>query len=162
VTNLSDETLMAYADGQLKTAEMARIERLLAADPELRARLEVFRATGRDLASLFDGHLNAPLPPRLKRFSLAPGTDWSKVFNISLRRKRQHPPEFKGFRFVAASAAIFAAGIGIGWLMHGSVGGDQATLGEVARIADDRDIGTSCPSACFTRCRAMKKRCFLF
>jgi anti-sigma factor RsiW len=153
---------MAYADGQLKPAEMARIERLLGSDPELRARLEVFRTTGRGLVSLFDGYLNAPLPPRLKRFSLAPGTDWSKVFNISLRRKRRYLPEFGGFRLAAASAAIFAAGIGIGWLMHGSVGGDGAALGEVARLADDRVIGASCPSSCWTRCRALKKRCLLF
>src|SRR5262249_9185250 len=92
VTNLSDETLMAYADGQLTLAEVARIERLLASDPGLRARFGVFRTTGRELASLFDDHLNAPLPSRLKRFTPAPRTDWSKVFNLSLRRKRQNLP----------------------------------------------------------------------
>jgi anti-sigma factor RsiW len=159
VTNLSDEILMAYADGQLKPAEMARIELLLASDPGLRARLEVFRATGRNLASLFDGHCNAPLPSRLKRFTLAPRTDWSKVFNLSLRRKRQYLP---GFRLAAASAAMLAVGIGIGWLMHGSVGGDGAALGELARLADDRVIGANRSGSCWTHCRAVKRRCFLF
>src|SRR5215470_8608416 len=103
VTNLSDESLMAYADGQLQPAEMVRIERLLAADPALRARLKVFHTTGRNLASLFDGHLNAPLPPRFTLFTRTLRTDWSKVFH-GLRRKRQYLPKFGGFRFAAASA----------------------------------------------------------
>ena len=159
MTHLSDETLMAYADGQLKPAEMARLERLLASDPGLRARLEVFRTTGRDLASLFDDHLNAPLPLRLKRFTLAPRTDWSKVFNLDLRQKRQHLPEF---RLVAASAAFLAAGIAIGWLMHGSAGGDGPALGESAGVVDARVTGAGCASSCWARCRAVRKRCILF
>src|SRR3974390_1847819 len=69
VTHLSDETLMAYADGQLAPDEMIRIEQLLASDPKLLARFEVFRTTGHDLAALFDDHFNAPLAPGLKRFT---------------------------------------------------------------------------------------------
>jgi hypothetical protein len=138
--HLSDETLMAYADGQLMPAEMARIERLLASDSELRTRLEVFRTTGRDLTSLFDDHLNAPLPPRLKRFTLAPQADLSKIFDLGSRRQRQLLPGFWGFRLAAASAAILAVGIGIGWVTHGSPRGSGADLGGLIRIADDRMI----------------------
>jgi hypothetical protein len=140
VTHLSDETLMAYADGQLTSSEMARIELLLASDPDLRARLEVFRATGRDLASLFDDHLNAPLPPRLKRFTLAPQADLSKIFDLGSRRQRQLLPGLWGFRLAAASAAILAVGIGIGWLAHGSPRGNSTALGELVKLADDRMI----------------------
>jgi anti-sigma factor RsiW len=152
VTNLSDETLMAYADGELQPIEMARVKRLLASDPELRVRLEMFRATGRGLASLFDGHINAPLPARL---TLTPGRDWSKVFNLRLKRKRQYLPEF---RLAAASAVILAAGIGIGWLMHGSIETDAA-LPEAARVMDTGDIRSS---SCLTCCRPVRKRCILF
>jgi hypothetical protein len=140
VAHLSDETLMAYADGQLAPSEMARIERLLATDPGLRARLEVFRTTGRDLASLFDDHLNAPLPQTLKRFTLASRTDGSNFFDLILRRKGRPLPRFGGLRLAAASAAVLAAGIGIGWLTHGSPSGSGTALGELVRLADDRMI----------------------
>jgi hypothetical protein len=76
----------------------------------------------------------------LKRFTLAPRTDWSKVFDLSLRRKRQYLPEFGGFRLAAASAAILAAGIGIGWLTQGSAGGDGIALSEFVKLVDDRMI----------------------
>jgi hypothetical protein len=135
---LSDETLMAYADGQLTPAEAARVERLLASGPELRARLEVFRTTGHDLSALFDDHLNAPLPPRLKRFTVAAQTDLSKIFDFGPRRRRQLPPGFAGLRLAAASAAILAAGIGIGWLTHGSGGG--IALSELVGLGDGRMI----------------------
>lgn len=137
MTHLSDETLMAYADGQLTPAEMARVELLVASGPELRARLEVFRTTGRNLASLFDGHLNAPLPPGLKRLTVAPQADLSQIFDLNSKRQRRVLPGFGGRRLAAASVAILAAGIGIGWLMRGSPGGSGAALGELVKLADD-------------------------
>jgi hypothetical protein len=140
VTHLSDETLMAYADGQLTPADMDRIEQLLASDPGLRARLGVFRTTGRGLAALFDDHLNAPLPPRLKRFTLAPQTDLSKVFDFSPKRKTRVLPGMAGLRLAVASAAILAAGIGIGWLMQGSSHRRSAELCKLVKLTDDRII----------------------
>ena len=59
---LSDEMLMAYADGQLDAGDRARVKKLVAQDPALAARLEIFQATGHGLASVFDEHMNAPLP----------------------------------------------------------------------------------------------------
>jgi hypothetical protein len=38
--HLPDGTLMAYADRQLESVEMTRVDLLVASDPELRARLE--------------------------------------------------------------------------------------------------------------------------
>jgi hypothetical protein len=140
VTHLSDETLMAYADGQLAPVEMARIERLVASDPELRARLEVFRTTGHDLAALFDDHLNAPLPPRLKRFTLAPQADLSKVFDLGAKRKGRILPGVGDLRLAAASAAFLAAGIGIGWLMGGSPNRGSADLCKLVKLTNDRII----------------------
>ena len=67
---LSDEVLMAYADGQLDASERARLKELIAQDPEASARLEVFQATGQGLASMFDEHMNSPLPEKLRRLAL--------------------------------------------------------------------------------------------
>ncbi len=51
---VSDEDLMAYADGELGDAEASRIGRAIDNDPALAARLKVFRLTGRALAPQFD------------------------------------------------------------------------------------------------------------
>ena len=51
---VSDEDLMAYADGELGDAKARVIGRAIDNDPELAARLKVFRVTGRALAPHFD------------------------------------------------------------------------------------------------------------
>lgn len=51
---VSDEDLMAYADGELGDADATRVGRAIDNDPELAARLKVFRVTGRALAPHFD------------------------------------------------------------------------------------------------------------
>lgn len=47
MTGLSDETLLAYADGVLEPEEAATVERQLAEDPDAQARLEALRESGR-------------------------------------------------------------------------------------------------------------------
>lgn len=62
---IDDETLMAYADGELPAAERARVDRALARDAALRERLAIFAGTSRLLAPL-DDTLAEPLPPSLE------------------------------------------------------------------------------------------------
>ncbi|MDN3713648.1 zf-HC2 domain-containing protein [Paracoccus cavernae] len=50
--SISDETLMAYADGELDQAEAAAVEAALAADPGLQARLRPFSETRRLLGGM--------------------------------------------------------------------------------------------------------------
>jgi anti-sigma factor RsiW len=66
MTKLNDETLMQFADGSLDQLEREQVRGLVANTPSLHARLQVFRATGRRLAVLFDEHVNAPIPWRLR------------------------------------------------------------------------------------------------
>ncbi len=61
---LSDETLMAYADGELDDAERIRVGKILDGNPEARARLRVFQTTGNSLAPAFDPP-ERPLPAAL-------------------------------------------------------------------------------------------------
>jgi anti-sigma factor RsiW len=65
VTELTDEMLMAYADGELDAAARAEVERALEADPRASRRLQIFAATGAPLAKLFDAPMREPVPPRL-------------------------------------------------------------------------------------------------
>lgn len=62
---ISDEMLMAYADGELDRADAARVEAAIATDPALAAAVERHRALRTRLASQFAGVLDEPVPERL-------------------------------------------------------------------------------------------------
>jgi anti-sigma factor RsiW len=65
MSELSDEIIMAYADGELPAAERTRVERAIAADPALGARLAMFRATRETLHRAYAPVMTAPIPDRL-------------------------------------------------------------------------------------------------
>lgn len=67
---ISDETLMAYADGELEPQAAAEVERQLAESQAARQRLQAFNHSAQALRS-YDAVLQEPVPPRL-RDSLAP------------------------------------------------------------------------------------------
>lgn len=58
---VTDELLMAFADGELDAAERSRLERALADNPALRARLRIFEHTGRSLGEAFET-ASRPIP----------------------------------------------------------------------------------------------------
>ena len=62
MTRLTDEMLMAYADGQLDDAEKRRIEALIASDPAYAARVESFRRSGQAARDAFAGVMAEPVP----------------------------------------------------------------------------------------------------
>ena len=65
--NPNDETLMAYADGELSAQRRAELEESLAADDTLRQRVATLRSQRRQLAAAFDAVLDEPMPDRLTR-----------------------------------------------------------------------------------------------
>jgi hypothetical protein len=65
MVHVPDELIMAYADGQVSPEEKAWLEGILAVDPAVRSRLDVFVATGPGQFSPFDSVLTAPIPDRL-------------------------------------------------------------------------------------------------
>lgn len=65
MSGISDEMLMAYADGELGPGDRADVEAYLRSSPEAAKRLEVFDRTGRDLGALFDTIMRAPVPRHL-------------------------------------------------------------------------------------------------
>lgn len=56
---LTDEILMAYADGEADPSTRREVESALRHDPALRARLQIFERTGRTLGKAFE---NIPMP----------------------------------------------------------------------------------------------------
>src|ERR1044072_3879416 len=61
----SDETLMAYADGELDADTRRQIETAMASDPTLAERIDKHRALRMDLGAAFGGVLDEPVPSRL-------------------------------------------------------------------------------------------------
>jgi hypothetical protein len=62
---IPDETLMAYADGELEPAQCAEVEAAMAADPAVAARVEQHRALRRKLNAAFDPILLETVPNAL-------------------------------------------------------------------------------------------------
>jgi anti-sigma factor RsiW len=65
MTPISDEKLMAYADGELSDDERRQVSAAIRRDPELAARVQAFVVTGMALARVYDSVLDAPIPQRL-------------------------------------------------------------------------------------------------
>jgi anti-sigma factor RsiW len=63
--SISDEMLMAYADGELEAAERAQVEAAMKADPDVARRVERHKALRRQLNATFDRVLDEPVPDRL-------------------------------------------------------------------------------------------------
>lgn len=62
---MPDETLMAYADGQLDAAEREEVEAAMASDPDVARRVEQHRALRRKISAAFDPVLLETVPDRL-------------------------------------------------------------------------------------------------
>jgi anti-sigma factor RsiW len=67
--SISEELLMAYADGELDSAEhaaeRAEVEAAIKADPEVASRVEKHKSLRRQLGAAFDGVLDETVPDRL-------------------------------------------------------------------------------------------------
>lgn len=117
-----DETLMAYVDGALPDADMRRIEALVQADPDLRARLLPFELTRARLPGLISGALASPIPDRLVETvlnapigSAAKAASASRTLQPSLFSRLTSAllpemPAFAGAFALAASVALIAGG----------------------------------------------------
>lgn len=63
--SISDEVLMAYADGELDTKGRAEVESAMAVDPQIARRVAEHEALRATLRSTYDAVLNEPIPHRL-------------------------------------------------------------------------------------------------
>jgi anti-sigma factor RsiW len=63
--NLSDEVLMAYADGELDSKTRAEVENAMAADPQIARRVAEHKALRDTLHASYDKVLDEPIPERL-------------------------------------------------------------------------------------------------
>ena len=132
---LTDEILMSHADGELAREDRARVDVMLARDPESLTRLEIFRSTGAPLAALYKKPMLEPVPANLvsfvlnhdasttgKRVAKAAGAKTSSV--VWWQRLIPDQPRWQ---MAFAAAAMVVAGTGLGWGLRGWSGTDTGS-----------------------------------
>jgi len=114
MTQLDEETLMAYADGELDPLRVAEVEALLAEDAEARATVRMFRDSAALARDAFDPILREPVPARLLAAANAPAT--GRVSDIRLARRSASPRFFPRTVWARAAAVALLVGAGAGYL----------------------------------------------
>jgi len=173
---ISDETLMAFADGELDPAAAAAVEAALHDDPRLAARVAEHRALRARVQAAFAEELAEPVPRRLiDAATRAPSAtiDAPKIVPIDAVRKRRERTWLRA-SLPLAMAASLALGIGIGfaaWHSAVPILGENAqgaliADGSLARALSDQfagpgaaggvDIGLSFLSKSGSYCRTFR------
>jgi anti-sigma factor RsiW len=158
VAGLTDEILMAYADGVLDAAAAGRVAAQLKTDAQARARVAMFRATGRALSPLYDGVLQEPVPEPLIEFVMSHGKEREarpapSAGRAPARRRRARGsrfwasfkerliPEGAGWQLAAASAAALALGVSAGSFLSGE-GSDGASGPSLAALRQGKIVAS--------------------
>jgi hypothetical protein len=123
---ISDETLMAYADGELDAAVRASVEAAMREDPEIGKRVARHRALREAMQGAFSAVLNEPVPDRLIEAARGQAAATKNaVVDLSVAREAARRKNFAAPRRwqQAAMAASLLLGLGLGFLAwHGSGG----------------------------------------
>ncbi|MEN3975769.1 zf-HC2 domain-containing protein [Emcibacter sp. SYSU 3D8] len=144
---VDDNTLMAYADGELTGAERAAVEAAVAADPALAEVLARHMALRGAIRGAFEPILSEPLPPGLA--ALAGGADVTDLA-VARESRQLHRPSLAA-RW-GALAATLAVGVAAGYLlsgpsgMVGTAGDGLVARGDLAR-ALERQLAADDPAA---------------
>jgi anti-sigma factor RsiW len=141
-TLVTDEMLMAFADGELAPAEEGRVRAALAADPDLAVRVAMFRETRRLAQTAFGAVVHEPVPEALVR-AVVPAAGQARTARVGRAAA--------GLRLwrpaLAASLALAAglAGYGLGTRREppsspfAALGRSEAIL--AAALTEDSDGG---------------------
>lgn len=108
MTQLTDEILVAYVDGELPAEEAAEVEKALKADQNVREAVQVFRDTAEWSRRAYDDVLHEPVPERLISAASGEGA------NRPAKSEPRHRPAARGGLAGMAMAASVALAIGLG------------------------------------------------
>jgi len=144
---ISDQTLIAYLDGELPQAERATLEAALAADAGLTARLRAHQALADQVRTAFGGVADEPVPQRLTAAVAMRPVDSGNVVAFRVRR----PAAARLWGGGAAIAASLAVGVLIGQAFvprtvggAGVIGPDMSARGVLGQ-ALDRQLASAPP-----------------
>ena len=112
----SEETLMAYADGELDLVARAEIEAAMARDPEVARAVERHRLMATRVRAAYDGVLGEPVPERLATLVASGATE--PVVDFAARRDGRRisvgPLRMPAWLALAASVVV---GLFVGMLL---------------------------------------------
>lgn len=150
--NYDDDTLMAYADGELDPAQRAAIARAMQDDPAVAAAVARHQALRRDVFAAFAGTLDEPVPERLQPPAAAPVHELAAARSaraaaaLQEQERRQRRLGWPQWGALAASLAVgvLAGSLVTGWFGSGSgselalagAGGELTAGGRLAQALD--------------------------
>jgi hypothetical protein len=149
---ISDETLMAYADGELDAAARAAVESAMREDPQIEARVAAHRTLRRKVQAAYSADLSEEVPERLLAAARGVESAPNKVVNLQDARaamqrsgSRARPPRPQ-WRTAGTIAASLIAGVGLGFFMWGhtesplmrSAGGALVARGQLAQALSNQ------------------------
>jgi len=112
---ISDETLMAYADGEVDAATRAIVEAAMRDDPEVRRRVAHHRALREAVKGAFAAVIDEPVPQRL--IAAARGAPAGSIVDLAGARNAAAIKSSRGLRWQpAAMAASLLLGLALGYL----------------------------------------------
>ena len=144
-----DETLMAYADGELDAAQRAQIDAAIAQDPGLALRVQEHKALRARMTGAFSRVLDQPIPERLEaaaRVGVRAETPArGNVIKFPARSARAPSPPWRAREWIAMAASLLL-GVLLSWrllvpansaLFEAGEGGLLAR-GELARALENQ------------------------
>jgi hypothetical protein len=157
---IPDETLMAFADGELDASARAAIEIAMREDPEIEKRVAEHRALRQRIEKAYAGELSEPVPERwVTAANRAPGAA-GKVVDLSSARDAKAlaaatRPRKSWWQPAGAIAASLIIGFGLGYggwhpssspLVRGA-GGALVASGDLARALSHQLAAEQSPAA---------------
>lgn len=141
-----DETLMAYADGELDAAQRAQIDTAIAQDPDLALRLQEIRALRARMANAFSRVLPTTARPEVAaRTGARADPARGNVLKFPARSARAPSPPWRAREWIAMAASLLL-GVLLSWrlLVPGNAGlveageGGLVAGGELARALESQ------------------------
>lgn len=136
MNNISNETLMALADGELDPAQAARLEAELQTNGGLRQRVAALQAQRNRLAAAFNTVLEEPVPDRLTRLLQTPPENAATVVHLAEKRveraRQRSMPSWAQWGGMAASVML---GVWLGAQMGGKGAGSDMALDQGRLLA---------------------------
>jgi len=151
---ISDETLMAYADGELDAVARTAVESAMREDPQIEKRVAAHRALRQKVQAAYSAELAEEVPDRLLTAARGAGGSSPKVVNLEDaraaigRKVSQAPPAPRPaqWRTLGTIAASLIAGVGLGFFMWGrtqsplmrGANGAMVARGQLARALSNQ------------------------
>lgn len=110
---IADEELSDFVDGRIEEARRSEIDRAIAENPELAAKVKSYQRQAQAVHALYDKILHEPIPSRL--LDIVRDDEADKDDGPSGKARSG---SFFQWRAAAAILAVFVAGLGGGLLLH--------------------------------------------